>query len=159
MSALIIAVVLVLGLILLFTEVAVVPGFGVAGALGLMALAAGAIAAWTELGPLWGGVTAGASLVAAGIILLWLPRTRFARAVVLEHSQAAAHSQEDRSDLLGRRGTTVTPLRPIGRVRFGSDEVDVMTEGEFVPRGTAVTVVRVRGNQVLVRVQETPSLS
>lgn len=154
MSALIIAVVLVLGLILLFTEVAVVPGFGVAGALGLMALAAGAIAAWTELGPLWGGVTAGASLVAAGIILLWLPRTRFARAVVLEHSQAAAHSQEDRSDLLGRRGTTVTPLRPIGRVRFGSDEVDVMTEGEYVDSHQEVEVMTVEGPRIVVRVPD-----
>ena len=154
MSALIIAVVLVLGLILLFTEVAVVPGFGVAGALGLMALAAGAIAAWTELGPLWGGVTAGASLVAAGIILLWLPRTRFARVVVLEHSQAAAHSQEDRSDLLGRRGTTVTPLRPIGRVRFGSDEVDVMTEGEYVDSHQEVEVMTVEGPRIVVRVPD-----
>lgn len=154
MSALIIAVVLVLGLILLFTEVAVVPGFGVAGALGLMALAAGAIAAWTELGPLWGGVTAGASLVAAGIILLWLPRTRFARAVVLEHSQAAAHSQEDRSDLLGRRGITVTPLRPIGRVRFGSDEVDVMTEGEYVDSHQEVEVMTVEGPRIVVRVPD-----
>jgi len=153
-SALIIAVVLVLGLILLFTEVAVVPGFGVAGALGLMALAAGAIAAWTELGPLWGGVTAGASLVAAGIILLWLPRTRFARAVVLEHSQAAAHSQEDRSDLLGRRGITVTPLRPIGRVRFGSDEVDVMTEGEYVDSHQEVEVMTVEGPRIVVRVPD-----
>lgn len=154
MSALIIAVVLIIGLILLFTEVAVVPGFGVAGALGLMALAAGAIAAWTELGPLWGGVTAGASLVAAGIILLWLPRTRFARAVVLEHSQAAAHSQEDRSDLLGRRGTTVTPLRPIGRVRFGSDEVDVMTEGEYVDSHQEVEVMTVEGPRIVVRVPD-----
>ena len=154
MSALIIAVVLVIGLILLFTEVAVVPGFGVAGGLGLMALAAGAIAAWTELGPFWGGVTAGASLVAAGIILLWLPRTRFARAVVLEHSQAAAHSQEDRSDLLGRRGTTVTPLRPIGRVRFGSDEVDVMTEGEYVDSHQEVEVMTVEGPRIVVRIPD-----
>ena len=131
-----------------------VPGFGVAGALGLMALAAGAIAAWTELGALWGGVTAGASLVAAGIILLWLPRTRFARAVVLEHSQAAAHSQEDRSDLLGRRGTTVTPLRPIGRVRFGSDEVDVMTEGEYVDSHQEVEVMTVEGPRIVVRIPD-----
>jgi membrane-bound serine protease (ClpP class) len=134
--------------------VAVVPGFGVAGALGLMALAAGAIAAWTELGPLWGGVTAGASLVAAGVILLWLPRTRFARVVVLEHSQAAAHSQEDRSDLLGRRGTTVTPLRPIGRVRFGSDEVDVMTEGEYVDSNQEVEVMTVEGPRIVVRIPD-----
>jgi membrane-bound serine protease (ClpP class) len=153
-TALIIAMVLVIGLILLFTEVAVVPGFGVAGALGLMALAAGAIAAWTELGPLWGGVTGGVSLVAAGVILLWLPKTRLGRTVVLEHSQAAAHSQEDRSGLLGRRGITVTPLRPIGRVRFGSDEVDAMTEGEYVGGNQEVEVMSVEGPRVVVRIPD-----
>jgi len=153
-TPLIIAAVLVVGLILLFTEVAVVPGFGVAGALGLMALAAGAITAWTELGPMWGGITAGASVVAAGIMLVWLPRTRAARTVVLEHSQAATHSQEDRSGLVGRHGTTVTPLRPSGRVRFGTDEVDVMTEGEYIDSNQEVEVMSVEGPRVVVRIPD-----
>ena len=154
MTALIIAVVLVIGLILLFTEVAVVPGFGVAGALGLLALAAGAIAAWTELGPLWGGLTGGASVVAAAVMLLWLPKSRLGRKMVLDHSQADASSQEDRSGLVGRRGITVTPLRPIGRVRFGSDEVDVMTEGEYIDGDQEVEVMTVEGPRVVVRVPD-----
>ena len=152
MTAAIIVVVLVIGLLLLFAEVAIVPGFGVAGALGLLALAAGAIAAWTELGPLWGGVTSGASLVAAGVMLFWLPRSRFGRKVVLEHSQADAVSQEDRSRLVGRRGTTVTPLRPIGRIRIGSEEVDVMTEGEYIDSNQEVEVMSVEGPRVVVRI-------
>jgi membrane-bound serine protease (ClpP class) len=148
----VIIVVLVLGLVLVFTEVAVIPGFGVAGALGLLALAAGAIAAWTELGPLWGGVAGGASVLAAGAMLYWLPKSRLGRKMVLEHSQAEAISQEDRSELLGRRGVTVTPLRPIGRVRFGSDEVDVMTEGEYVDSNQEVEVMSVEGPRVVVRI-------
>ncbi|UCH29231.1 MAG: hypothetical protein JSV06_13325, partial [Myxococcales bacterium] len=126
MTVLIIVVALVMGLLLLFAEVAIVPGFGVAGVLGVLALGAGAIAAWTELGPFWGGITAGASVVASVVMLFWLPKSRAGRKVVLDHSQAEAASQQDRSGLVGRRGVTVTPLRPIGRVRFGSDEVDVM---------------------------------
>jgi membrane-bound serine protease (ClpP class) len=153
-TALIIVVVLVIGLLLLFTEVAVMPGFGVAGALGLLALAAGAIAAWTELGPSWGGVTAGISVIAAGIMLLWLPKSRLGRRMVLDHSQADALSQQDRSRLVGRRGITVTPLRPIGRVRFGSDEVDVMTEGEYIDRSQEVEVMTVEGPRVVVRIPD-----
>jgi membrane-bound serine protease (ClpP class) len=153
-TTVVIVVVLVIGLLLLFTEVAVVPGFGVAGALGLLALAAGAIAAWTELGPLWGGVAGGVSLVAAGFMLFWLPKSRLGRKMVLEHSQAEAISQEDRSGLVGRRGTTVTPLRPIGRVRFGSDEVDAMTEGEYIDSNQEVEVITVEGPRVVVRVPD-----
>jgi membrane-bound serine protease (ClpP class) len=154
LTTVVIVVVLVIGLLLLFTEVAVVPGFGVAGALGLLALAAGAIAAWTELGPFWGGMTGGVSVVAAGIMLFWLPKSRVGRKMVLEHSQAEAVSQEDRTGLIGRRGVTVTPLRPIGRVRFGSDEVDVMTEGEYIDSNQEVEVMTVEGPRVVVRIPD-----
>lgn len=154
MTALVIITVLVIGLVLLFTEVAVVPGFGVAGALGLLALGAGAIAAWTELGPLWGSVTGGVSVIAAGVMLVWLPRSRVGRKVVLEHSQAATLSQQDRSGLLGRRGITVTPLRPIGRVRFGSEEVDATTDGEYIGTQQEVEVITVEGARVVVRIPE-----
>ncbi len=154
MTIAVIIAVLVLGLVLLFVEVAIIPGFGVSGALGLLALAAGAIAAWTELGPLWGGVTGGVSVVAAGAMLYWLPKSRLGRKMVLEHSQAEAISQKDRSELVGRRGITVTPLRPIGRVRFGSDEVDVMTEGEYVDSNQEVEVMSVEGTRVVVRIPD-----
>jgi membrane-bound serine protease (ClpP class) len=154
MTVIIIVTVLALGLILLFTEVAIVPGFGVAGVLGVMALGAGAVAAWTELGPFWGGITAGVSVVAAVGMLFWLPRSRAARRVVLDHSQANAVSQTDKSALVGRRGITVTPLRPTGRVRFGRDEVDVITEGEYVAANQEVEVTVVQGPLVVVRIPD-----
>jgi membrane-bound serine protease (ClpP class) len=154
MTALVIIIVLVIGLVLLFTEVAVIPGFGVAGALGLLALGAGAVAAWTELGPLWGSVTGGVSVIAAAVMLVWLPRSRVGRRVVLEHSQAATLSQQDRSGLLGRRGVAVTPLRPIGRVRFGSEEIDAITEGEYISSQQEVEVMTVEGARVVVRIPD-----
>ena len=151
MTPLIIVISLVLGLILLFAEVAIVPGFGVAGVLGVLALGAGAVAALTELGPFWGGLTGLSSLVAAIVMLVWLPKSRAGRKMVLEHSQADAVSQEDRGGLVGRRGVTVTPLRPIGRVRFGRDEVDVITEGEYIDSNQEVEVMTVEGARVVVR--------
>lgn len=154
MTPVIIIAVLVVGMLLLFTEVAVLPGFGVAGFLGILALGAGAVAAWTELGPLWGGLTGGLALIAAGFLIYWVPRTRAARHIVLEHSQADAVSQRNRSDLIGRRGFTVTPLRPIGRVRFGREEVDVETEGEYIESNREVEVTTVEGPRVVVRIPD-----
>jgi membrane-bound serine protease (ClpP class) len=87
-------------------------------------------------------------------MLLWLPKSRLGQKMVLDHSQADASSQEDRSGLVGRRGITVTPLRPIGRVRFGSDEVDVMTEGEYIDGDQEVEVMTVEGPRVVVRVPD-----
>lgn len=151
MTAVAVVAILVLGLLLLLVEVAIVPGFGVAGVLGMLALAAGAIAAWTELGSFWGTVAGGVSIIGAGVMLYVIPKSKAGRRMVLKHSQAEAVSQEDRSDLVGRRGITVTPLRPIGRVRFGQDEVDVMTEGEYIESNQEVEVMTVEGPRVVVR--------
>ena len=155
MTAVAIVAVLVLGLLLLLAEVAIVPGFGVAGVLGMLALAAGALAAWTELGPFWGTVTGAVSIIAAGVMLYVIPKSKAGRRMVLEHSQVEAVSQRDRSDLVGRRGITVTPLRPIGRVRFGRDEVDVMTEGEYIEPNQEVEVMTAEGPRIVVRIPDT----
>jgi len=148
-----IVAVFVLGLLLLLAEVAVVPGFGVAGVLGILALAAGALAAWTELGPFWGSVTAFIALLAAGATLYLIPKSRAGRRMVLEHAQIGV-SQRDRKNLVGRRGKTVTPLRPTGRVRLGPDEVDVVTEGEYIDAEQEVEVVSVEGPTIVVRVPD-----
>jgi membrane-bound serine protease (ClpP class) len=112
------------------------------------------VAAWTELGPFWGSIFTAFSFVAAGFMLFWLPKSRLGRMMVLEHRQTDAVSQRDQSALLGRRGITVTPLRPIGRVRFGSSEVDVETEGEYIGSGLEVEVMTVEGSRVVVRIPD-----
>jgi membrane-bound serine protease (ClpP class) len=56
----------------------------------------------------------------------------------------------DYRHLLGKRGKTITQLTPSGKARFGDDDVDVISDGEVVPRGTDVLVADVRGTRVLV---------
>jgi membrane-bound serine protease (ClpP class) len=56
---------------------------------------------------------------------------------------------------VGRRGITVTPLRPIGRVRFGRDEVDVMSEGEYIEPNQEVEVMTAEGPRIVVRIPDT----
>lgn len=53
--------------------------------------------------------------------------------------------------LVGEQGTSVTPLFPAGKARFGDQLVDVMTGGEFIERGQPVVVVEARGNRVVVK--------
>ena len=74
------------------------PIFGLCLGHQILALAAGALAAWTELGPFWGTVTGGISIIAAGVMLYVIPKSKVGRRMVLDHSQADAVSQQDRSD-------------------------------------------------------------
>ena len=50
----------------------------------------------------------------------------------------------------GAIGTADTDLRPSGRVRFSKGVVDVVSEGEWIPKGTQVRVTLAKGNRVVV---------
>ena len=53
--------------------------------------------------------------------------------------------------LVGRQGIAQTLLRPAGKVAFGEELVDVVSDGEFIKAGQTVKVVSVNGARVVVR--------
>ena len=154
---------LVVGIVLLAVEVLVLPGFGVAGVLGVAAVIFAVVRIFEEgslpvLGysALFGGV-----LLA---VLLWmLPNSRLASAFRLSTRLAtpsgpsAVYSASDHLDLAGAFGTAMSDLRPAGVARFGNDRVDVVSEGDFIPVGSTIKVLRTEGNRVTVRAEEPSS--
>ncbi|WMT57852.1 NfeD family protein [Truepera radiovictrix] len=154
-------VLLVVGLLLIAVEVFVLPGFGVFGLLGFAAVAWGVARifqgdALTMLG--YTTIIGGALLALA----LWLlPNSRFSRPLTLSTRLSGGLGAQTPglpleatpalAELRGQRGVTLTDLRPTGVARFGERRVDVLSEGGFVPRGSAVEVLRVEGNRVTVR--------
>lgn len=53
--------------------------------------------------------------------------------------------------LIGQIGISMTSLRPAGKARIGDAQVDVISEGTFIPAGRAVEVTSVEGTIVVVR--------
>lgn len=51
----------------------------------------------------------------------------------------------------GTEGISLSILRPSGKARFLDQTVDVVTQGEFIPANTSITVVRRDGMRVVVR--------
>jgi membrane-bound serine protease (ClpP class) len=51
----------------------------------------------------------------------------------------------------GTKGISLSILRPSGKARFLDQTVDVVTQGEFIPPNTSVTVVRRDGMRVVVK--------
>lgn len=150
MSALGVLAVLVAGLLLMVVEVVVIPGFGFAGLLSLGMLAFGAYAAWAAFGAVWGGLAALCSVVATGTIVLWLPRTRFGRRMVLQDAVTGHVGPPDHAALLGQQGETTTPLRPVGVARFADGERDVSAAAGHIDRGQAVRISHVDGTRIIV---------
>lgn len=153
------------GVILIGVEVFIVPGFGLFGVLGGIAVLSGVFLS------LVGGVPtmpdfaqAGAVLSTTILIILvtsWailrhLPQSsRLARSGVFlltkEGRESGWASATRRPDLVGREGVAMTDLRPSGTGAFGEERVDVVSESEWIEEGTEIRVVSSEGYRHVVR--------
>lgn len=50
----------------------------------------------------------------------------------------------------GDTGKALTDLRPTGQAAIGDDSVDVVSPGEWIERGSAIRVIEVHGNRIVV---------
>lgn len=162
-----------IGIALLMAEIFVIPGFGVAGILGLILVIGSLFAALVgNVGFAFPPVEAMASAVATMAVTLvllvvlmfslgsYLPKSERFNTLVLapELSSMAGYVSADTTEALaGRSGVTLTSLRPSGTAEIDGERIDVISVGEFIPVGTPVKVVRVRGSRVEVRRENVPS--
>jgi len=153
-----------LGVVLLALEIFVIPGFGVAGVLGIVALLAGLALSMVGAGAtsalvIWAVGRVALSLllaIAASLVFLRvLPRLPYGRSLVLDLGldARAGYASAPESDLkwVGKRGLAATPLRPAGIALFEGERVDVVSQGEYIAADTPIEVVRVDGNRIVVR--------
>jgi membrane-bound serine protease (ClpP class) len=146
----------------------VIPGFGIAGILGIAALLTGLSLSLVGGGATWEFILKATSrvvfslLVAVGaslLLLRFLPRLPFGRSLILQTGlstgEGYASAPAGEPAWLGKSGTALTPLRPAGIADIDGRRVDVVSEGEFIDSGVPITVIRVDGNRIVVRRQRT----
>lgn len=151
------------GVILLLVEAFVLPGFGIAGILGLLALIAG-----LTLSTVGDGFTINALIAAAArlggslalalvlslLMLRYLPRTKVGRQLILETGLAAdqGFTSEPLSDhgYEGKIGTAASDLRPAGIAVIEGRRVDVVSNGGYIDAGQPIKVDHVDGNRIVV---------
>lgn len=141
------------GSVLLAAEV-FLPG-GIAGVLGGIALASGAGLAFSEFGVGGGALASIAALLLLGGMLyfelVWLPRTRVGRAMVVEatvsgQSQPAPGSPE----LVGQPALALTALVPSGFVEIAGRRYEAFCRTGHAARGTQLTVVGLDNFRLIV---------
>jgi len=153
-----------IGVILLAAEIFVIPGFGIAGVLGIIAILAGLILSLVGTGDTSQAVLMVAgrvvfsllfALLASLLVLRFLPRLPFGRRLILEAGLPSdvgyASAPDSDRRWLGKRGRASSPLRPAGIAEIEGERVDVVSEGELIDAGQIVEVTRVDGNRIVVR--------
>lgn len=59
-------------------------------------------------------------------------------------------SNENRTELLGQIGVTLTPLRPAGVMRLNDERIDIVSDGGFINANESVKVIEVEGSKIVV---------
>lgn len=150
----------ILGFILMLLEVLVIPGFGIAGIGGLVSLVAGILLSapsW-EQGVIYLLVALAGTAALSWLSLRLLPTRRVWDRLILRSREETAHgytaAPTEKTVLVGREARAITPLRPAGVAELADGEkLDVVTEGEYVPPGSHVRIIKVEGGRIVVRVQ------
>lgn len=168
---------IILGVILLGVEVFIIPGFGVAGFMGLVLVFIGFIATFVpaEPGPLiiprmpatWLGLktgfkmtfgSMGMAMVGMWLLNRYLPAIPGVRGLILSAASQGAGGAEAFATIptpevvrMGDAGRTLTTLRPSGKAKINGRRVDVIAQGTVVEAEREVEVVEVSGGRVVVR--------
>ena len=155
------------GVILLMLELLVIPGFGIVGILGIVAIFSSLVMSLVgrfdllTLNDLVNLAIAKVmvafigSMIFAIVFFKIFPRTSVGKQVILQESEAQEDGyvaqKMERGELIGQTGVTLTWLHPSGTAIFDGRRFDVVTEGEVIEKDREVEVIDVEGMRIVVR--------
>lgn len=147
-----------LGLLLIYIEMHT-PGFGIPGILGSISVFLSIYLTIAQKGGTTQAILTGIFVVASLIIFLiiYLPRSRFWKILNIPQDQKkdlGYTAVKERTDLIGKKGITLTMLRPTGYIEIDGEKLEAYTESEFIEPNTEIIVVKVEGNKIFVRRSE-----
>lgn len=137
---------------------AFMPGFGLPGITGVVLQVITVALTWAWHGPV---AALGMLLIILSVLAIAISMSlrsvangKLSKSRIIlrdtESNEAGYRSTQDTEIFLGREGETTTVLRPTGMAEFDGVKLNVISEGEFIPAGVKVRIVRVEGSRILV---------
>jgi membrane-bound ClpP family serine protease len=136
------------------------PGFGIAGISGLVVEGFSIALMFINHGPLPALILTIVVLAVVGVVISVTLRSatkgRLSKsAFVLTKAETASDgynaANQDMEVLIGKEGIVTNTLRPVGMAEIEGVKLNVVSDAEFIPKGTPVRVTRVDGLRVIVR--------
>ena len=150
MSVAFIISLLFIGIILLLIEIFVVPGIGISGILGVIALGGGCYLSF-NCGMHIGMIVTGSVIVLIIVLIVIALRKETWEKLALEAQIDASAGQDASKIAVGDRGVTITRLAPMGSARIEGKTMEVKSYEGFVDPGVDVEVVMIEDNIIYVR--------
>lgn len=141
---------ILVGLVLIFAEILLIPGVGVAGILGLLSMGGSCFYAFYEFGNVTGYIVTAVNVVLIVALSIWVLRARTWKRMSLETS-IDSKAIETSVLAVGDRGKTLTRLAPMGSARFGDFVVEVKAVEGMLDPNIEVEVVLIEDNRIYVK--------
>lgn len=162
-----VVILFIAGVVLLALEMFVIPGFGVCGVAGILAILASLVGGMLDSGSIAGAYTAdivtAICVTLAGLVmsigLVWLLTSKYGpkwvrRVSELQLTQQVAdgYIAVDMSvkKYVNSEGVAVTDLRPSGKIRIGDNDLDAVSLSGFIDAGSRVRVLKYENAQLYV---------
>ena len=143
---------ILVGLVLLFAEILLIPGVGIAGILGLLSLGGSCFYAFNQMGTMVGAIVTAGNVVLIVALTVWVLRAKTWKRLTLETNiESKAVSSESSVLSVGDKGKTLTRLAPMGTVRFGQNAVEVKALEGLIDPDVEVEVVLIEDNRIFVK--------
>ncbi len=157
------------GFILLMIELFLIPGFGIVGVTGISLMTTSLFLAmvehypggsWLNISPHFMQVSImnlGGSLVGTFFFVIilarFLPETHIFQRIMLGTTLAPEKgfvASDKTDDMIGIRGTALTPLHPAGIGIFGNNRLNVIARGDFIEKDSSIIIAETHGNRIVV---------
>ena len=143
---------ILVGLVLIFAEILLVPGVGIAGVLGLLSMGGSCFYAFMEVGQTTGIIVTVINAVLIVALTVWVLRAKTWRKMALKTNiDSKAVSSESSVLALGDRGRTLTRLAPMGSARFKDFVVEVKALEGMLDPDVDVEVVLIEDGRIYVK--------
>lgn len=162
--------VFIVGIILIALEVFVIPGFGVAGVLGMICTLGALVLvmlnndfldfSFVPSSQVFVSIAVVMTGLLGGIILMFFGGARLLNSNVFKRVSLQETQQSDegytssfyqKKSLVGKKGVTYTVLRPSGKIEIEGNIYDAYTRGNYIGQGVDVEVVSDEGTSLKVK--------
>lgn len=143
---------IIIGLVLMFAEILLIPGIGFAGVLGLISMGGSCYLAFQDHGTTTGFIVLAVILVVLILFLVWALRAKTWERMSLKTNITSKAVVPETSVCIGDKGTAVTRLAPMGNARFGNNLMEVISMDGVVNSGSEIEVVMLDDAKVYVKI-------
>lgn len=162
-------VMFLVGLLLIGLEIAVIPGFGIAGIAGIFFTISALVLVmlnndafdftFVPLSEIMLAVTTTLGALFASFILMFFGGVRLTNSKLFERVALTTTQQKSegytarfhKETMIDKEGTAYTILRPSGKILIDDAMYDAFTRGSYIEKGDAIKVIGEEGNALLVK--------